>query len=55
MAEPKLVILDPSRISYINIHWSKYAMVVVIMQVDESVEAIKTELQEKDGGNPGWV
>ena len=45
MAGPKLARTEPSRIFYIKKDWSKYGIRKVIMQEDESVEAIKAEAQ----------
>ena len=42
--------LDPSRRFYIKTYWSKDGMEAVILQVDVSEEARKSEAQEKDGG-----
>ena len=45
MAGPKLARTEPSRIFYIKKDWSKDGIRKLIMQEDESVEAIKAEAQ----------
>ena len=52
LSGPALARLNSSRRFYINTYWFKYVMVVVLMQSDVSEEAIKSETQENDCGNP---
>ena len=42
--------LYPFQWFYINTEWQNSVMVVVLLQEDESVEAINSDEQEKDGG-----
>ena len=54
MEGPMLAIPDPYRIFYIKADWSKDGMGAVLMQSDDSVQAIKAEVQEKSGVNCGF-
>ena len=47
---PALERPDLSRKCYINTDYSKYDMGVVLLQVDESLEARKSDAQEKADG-----
>ena len=51
MSVPTLTRPDPYRIFYIRLNCSKYVMGVVILQGYASVEARKSESQEKAGGD----
>ena len=41
---------EPSSRFYINTYWSKYGMIAVVLQSDDSVVARKSEAQENGGG-----
>ena len=47
---PKLSIPDTYWRFYMNTYWPKYVMGTLILQLDDSVEAIQSEAQEKYGG-----
>ena len=51
VSRPTLERPDPYLRFYIKTYWSKDGMEEVIMQVDNSLEAINSEAQENDGGN----
>ena len=51
VSRPTLEIPDPSQRFYIKTCWSKYRMEEVIVQADNSLEAINSEAQENDSGN----
>ena len=51
MAGPTLEIPEPSHIFYIKTDWSKDGVGAVLLQADGSVEARKSEAQEKDSKN----